>query len=185
MYEAQTLLAQQWDGLIRALSGYGFLIPSPIRSPPFPLIYGVFSTTQCNLMTPATSSMPLKCSDNVWALWTSDLVCVVFRMLRSSYHLWMNDYCIGVAHHPIESDHVFPVDVVERHMTFHHLAQRVDVLPRSPTVLFCTCIVVTECPKNIDLTDDPPHQLDGRVEGDRVIMSLITTNWYVNLSTES
>jgi len=67
--------------------------------------------------------------------------------------------CVCQAHHPIESDHVFPIVVVERHMTFHHLTQRVDVLPGSPTILFCKCAVMQR-PNNTDLTNEPPHQLD-------------------------
>lgn len=64
--------------------------------------------------------------------------------------------CVLQAHHPIESDHVFPVAVVERQMTFHHLTQRVDVLPRPPTILLSKCAIMKR-PNNIDLADDPPH----------------------------
>lgn len=83
--------------------------------------------------------------------------------------------CVCQAHHPVESDHVFPIVVVEWHMTFHHLAQRVDVLPRFPTILLCRRTCVTQRPNNIDLTDDPPHQLDRRGRREGVIMSLMTT----------
>lgn len=50
--------------------------------------------------------------------------------------------CTWVAHHPVESDHVFPIAVVERHMTFHHFTQWVDVLPRSPNILFLSHAVM-------------------------------------------
>lgn len=50
--------------------------------------------------------------------------------------------CVCQTHHPVKSDHVFPIVVVEWDMTFHHLTQWVDVLPRSPTILFCRCAVM-------------------------------------------
>lgn len=63
------------------------------------------------------------------------------------------------AYHPEEPDHVFPVGIVEWHMTFHHLGQRVDVLPRFPTI-FVSKSTVMQWPNNIDLTDHSPHQLN-------------------------
>lgn len=67
--------------------------------------------------------------------------------------------CLCPAYHPVESDQVFPIVVVEWHVIFHHLTQRVDVLPRFPTIL-PSRFTVTQRPDNIDLADDPPHQLD-------------------------
>ena len=43
--------------------------------------------------------------------------------------------------------------------TFHHLTQRVDVLPRFPTLPFFR-FVATQRPDDTDFTNDPPHQLD-------------------------
>ena len=68
--------------------------------------------------------------------------------------------CLCQAYHPVKPDQVFSVVVVEWHVIFYHLTQRVDVLPRSPAILLCRC-AIRQRPNNMNLTDDPPHKLDG------------------------
>lgn len=62
------------------------------------------------------------------------------------------------AYHPVKSDYVFPIAVVEWHVTFDHITKRVYVLPRPPVTLH---------PNNIDLTDDSPHHLGGTWSGEK------------------
>lgn len=49
-------------------------------------------------------------------------------------------------------------------MTLRHLAQREDVLPRCPDVLLYR-LAPLQRRHDVDLTDEPPHELDGAVGG--------------------
>lgn len=75
--------------------------------------------------------------------------------------------CALQTHHPEEFDHIFPIVVVKRHVTLRHLTQWVDVLPRCPTMLFSRYAGMQRH-NNMDLTDEPPHELDGGFMGNKM-----------------
>lgn len=71
------------------------------------------------------------------------------------------------SHHPVEPDHIFPKDVVKRHVALFCFTQGVDVFPWSPRAgrgilregVVLTCLPVAHLPHDVDLTDDPAHEL--------------------------
>lgn len=75
-------------------------------------------------------------------------------------------FCLD-PYHPVKSDDVFAIAVEKWHMTIHHLTHRVDVPPRSPSLVLCRWAVKLH-PKNVDLADNPPHQLHGTWRRDRM-----------------
>lgn len=71
------------------------------------------------------------------------------------------------SYHPVEPNHIFPIDVIKRDVALHRFTQGVDVFPGSPEAgggilrkgALLTCLSVAHLPHDVDLTDDPAHEL--------------------------
>lgn len=71
------------------------------------------------------------------------------------------------SHHPVEPNHIFPVDVVKRHVALLRFTQGIDVFPGSPGATrgilregaALACLSVAHLPHDVDLTDDRAHEL--------------------------
>lgn len=71
------------------------------------------------------------------------------------------------SHHPVEPDHIFPVDVVQRRVVLGCFTQGVDVFPGSPPAgggvlgegVILARVPAAHVPHDVDLADDPAHEL--------------------------